>query len=181
MKIVVGLGNPGKEYENTKHNLGFMFIDYITQKYSLNGFKKFKSSEILETSLNNEKVVLIKPQTFMNLSGKSVLEVKNWYKVQDSDIIIIYDDFDILFGTVRFREKGTPGTHNGMRNISSVLSTNDIARIRIGTGGIKKENEELISFVLSKFSKVQLQELDNVFELADEKLKEFLDKSRKKC
>lgn len=176
MKIIVGLGNPGKEYENTKHNLGFMFLDYINSNNINKEFKKFKSSKILEININGERVVLVKPQTYMNLSGKAVLEVKNWYKVENSNIIIIYDDIDILFGDTRFREKGSAGTHNGMRNITSVLATNDIPRIRIGTGGIKKEREELISFVLSKFSKNEMTELDGIFSNAYLKLQEFLDK-----
>ena len=138
MKIIVGLGNPGKEYENTKHNLGFMFIDYLISKYNLGNEKKFKNSKILETKINEEKVVLAKPQTYMNLSGNAVIELKTWYKVENNDILIVYDDFDILFGNVRFREKGSAGTHNGMKDIVNKLSSTEIPRLRIGTGRIKK-------------------------------------------
>lgn len=176
MKLVVGLGNPGKEYENTKHNLGFMFIDYLVSKYNLGSEKKFKNSKILETKINEEKIILAKPQTYMNLSGNAVVELKNWYKVDNKDIIIIYDDFDILFGNVRLREKGSAGTHNGMKDIVNKLSSLDIPRLRIGTGGLKKEKEEVISFVLSKFTKKELDEIYNIFEEAYLKLQEFLDK-----
>ena len=176
MKLVVGLGNPGKEYENTKHNLGFMFIDYLISKYNLENEKKFKSSKIIETKINEEKIILAKPQTYMNLSGNAVIELKNWYKVDNKDIIIIYDDFDILFGNVRFREKGSAGTHNGMKDIVNKLSSAEIPRIRIGTGGLKKEKEEVVSFVLSKFSKNNLEEINEIFEEAYLKLQEFLDK-----
>ena len=176
MKIIVGLGNPGKEYERTKHNLGFMFLDYLNGKLNLGKFKKFKSSEILESNINGEKVILAKPQTFMNLSGKAVVELKQFYKVESKDILIVYDDFDILFGSVRFREKGSAGTHNGMKDIIQKTSSVEIPRLRIGTGGLKKENEPIISFVLSKFSKSNLDELNNIFEQATIKFEEFLDK-----
>lgn len=176
MKIIVGLGNPGKEYENTKHNLGFMFVDYLSKKYNLNEFKKFKNSKITEDIIEGKKVIFAKPQTYMNLSGNAVLELKKWFKVENKDIIIIYDDFDIPFESVRFREKGTGGTHNGMKDIILKLSDTNIPRLRIGTGGLKKDKEEVISFVLSKFSKEELSKIDNIFDEAYVKLKEFLDK-----
>lgn len=176
MKIVVGLGNPGKEYENTKHNLGFMFLDYLVKKYSLGSYKKFKSSKVLECTFDKEKVILAKPQTYMNLSGKAVVELKNWYKVENSNILVIYDDFDILFGSVRYRIKGSAGTHNGMKDIVNKISSSDIPRIRIGTGGLKKEKQEVIDFVLSKFSKSNLEEISSIFYEAEIKFKEFLDK-----
>lgn len=176
MKLIVGLGNPGKEYENTKHNLGFMFIDYLISKYNLENEKKFKNSKIIETKINNEKVILAKPQIYMNLSGKAVVELKSWYKIENSDILIIYDDFDISFGNVRFREKGSAGTHNGMKDIVNKLASTEIPRLRIGTGGLKKEKEEVISFVLSKFSKKELEDTSDIFEEAYLKLQEFLDK-----
>ena len=176
MKIIVGLANPGKEYENTKHNLGFMFVDYLSKKYNLNEFKKFKNSKITEDIIEGKKVIFAKPQTYMNLSGNAVLELKKWFKVENKDIIIIYDDFDIPFESVRFREKGTGGTHNGMKDIILKLSDTNIPRLRIGTGGLKKDKEEVISFVLSKFSKDELSKIDNIFDEAYVKLKEFLDK-----
>lgn len=176
MKLIVGLGNPGKEYENTKHNLGFMFVDYLSKKYNLNEFKKFKNSKITENIIEGQKVIFAKPQTYMNLSGNAVLELKKWFKVENKDIIIIYDDFDIPFESVRFREKGTGGTHNGMKDIILKLSDTNIPRLRIGTGGLKKDKEEVISFVLSKFSKDELSKIDNIFDEAYVKLKEFLDK-----
>ncbi len=176
MKVIVGLGNPGKEYENTKHNLGFMFVDYLSKKYNLNEFKKFKNSKITENIIEGQKVIFAKPQTYMNLSGNAVLELKKWFKVENKDIIIIYDDFDIPFESVRFREKGTGGTHNGMKDIILKLSDTNIPRLRIGTGGLKKDKEEVISFVLSKFSKDELSKIDNIFDEAYVKLKEFLDK-----
>lgn len=176
MKIIVGLGNPGKEYEHTKHNIGFMFLDYLVNKNNLGEFKKFKNSKILEFNLNGKKVILAKPQTYMNLSGNALVELKNWYKVENKDILVIYDDFDILFGDVRYKEKGSAGTHNGMKDIVNKISSIEIPRLRIGTGGLKKENEPIINFVLSKFSKSSLDELNDIFEVANTKFEEFLDK-----
>lgn len=176
MKIVVGLGNPGKEYENTKHNLGFMFLDYINKKYLNGNFKTFKNNKILEGSIGEKKIVLAKPQTYMNLSGDAVINLKNWYKVDNEDILVIYDDFDIPFESIRYRESGSAGTHNGMKDIINKLSSKDIPRLRIGTGGLKKEKQEIISFVLSKFSRNELEALDEIFEKAYAKLKDFLDK-----
>ena len=176
MKIIVGLGNPGKEYENTKHNIGFMFLDYLVNKNNLGDFKKFKNSKILECDLNGKKIILAKPQTYMNLSGNALVELKNWYKIENKDMLVIYDDFDIAFGDVRYRDKGSAGTHNGMKDIVNKISSIEIPRLRIGTGGLKKENEPIISFVLSKFSKSNLDELNNIFEQATIKFEEFLDK-----
>ena len=153
-----------------------MFVDYLSKKYNLNEFKKFKNSKITEDIIEGKKVIFAKPQTYMNLSGNAVLELKKWFKVENKDIIIIYDDFDIPFESVRFREKGTGGTHNGMKDIILKLSDTNIPRLRIGTGGLKKDKEEVISFVLSKFSKDELSKIDNIFDEAYVKLKEFLDK-----
>ena len=202
MKIIVGLGNPTKEsfyikiisIYNYIHmligkiiiilpvilHLGLlgkiMFLDFLNKNYLGGEFKTFKNSKIIEGNIDNEKVILAKPQTYMNLSGDAVIKLKNWYKVDNNDILVIYDDFDIPFESVRYRDSGSAGTHNGMKDIVNKLATKDIPRLRIGTGGLKKENQEVISFVLSKFSKDELDELNNVFEKAYLKFKEFLDK-----
>jgi PTH1 family peptidyl-tRNA hydrolase len=160
----------------TRHNIGFHTIDYIADKYGAKLTKlKFKAV-YGEATISGEKVYLVKPQTYMNLSGDAVIKLKNWYKVDNNDILVIYDDFDIPFESVRYRDSGSAGTHNGMKDIVNKLATKDIPRLRIGTGGLKKENQEVISFVLSKFSKDELDELNNVFEKAYLKFKEFLDK-----
>ena len=98
MKIVVGLGNPGKEYEKTRHNCGFMFLEYLEDKYNFKILNKKFDALIAETNINGNRVVFVKPQTYMNLSGNSVVKVKNWYKVEDKDILIVFDDIDIPFG-----------------------------------------------------------------------------------
>lgn len=178
MKVIVGLGNPGKEYENTKHNIGFLFIEYLEKRYRFEVKKKAFDSLICEINFNGEKVVFVKPQTYMNLSGIAVQKSKSWYKVDSKDIIIIYDDIDIPFETIRYRESGSGGSHNGMKNIIEHLGTKDIPRIRVGIGGLKHENDDLKDFVLSRFSKEQLKNLELVFNEVEEKLNEFINKNK---
>ena len=177
MKIIIGLGNPGKEYDKTRHNVGWMFLDYLARKNGTEISKEKLDSKIAEVKINGEKIIFAKPLTFMNLSGNAVVKLKNWYKAQDEDIIIIYDDIDIDFGTIRYREKGSGGSHNGMKNIVQCLGTNEIQRIRIGIGGLRHERQDLKDFVLERFTQEQIDKLEkDVFKLVDEKIDEFLDK-----
>lgn len=176
MKLIIGLGNKGEEYNNTRHNFGFMFIDYLEKKHNFKCNKKNKNSLVGEIKLNNEKIVFVKPQTYMNLSSQSVIEILKWYKESVNNIIVIYDDIDIPFGTIRYKENGSGGSHNGMKDIINNLKTNDIFRIRLGIGDLKKEKEDISNFVLSKFSKDELLKVENIFIQAEEKLLEFLDK-----
>ncbi|MDF2865694.1 MAG: peptidyl-tRNA hydrolase [Clostridia bacterium] len=131
MKIVVGLGNPGKEYARTRHNFGFMFLEYLEEKYKFEIDKKKLDSLIGECTINNQRIVFVKPLTYMNLSGQAVQKVKNWYKVEDQDIIVVFDDIDIEFGEFRYRESGSGGSHNGMKNIIQMFATQNISRIRL--------------------------------------------------
>lgn len=176
MKIIVGLGNPGKKYDSTRHNIGWMFIDYLAKANNIEVTKSQCDSLVGETMINGEKIILVKPTTFMNLSGNAVVKIKNWYKVDNSDILIVFDDVDIPFGTVRYRVKGSGGSHNGMKNIVQMLSTEQVARLRIGLGGLKRERQNMIDFVLQKFSKDELDKLNlEIFPEAELKLKDFLD------
>lgn len=174
MKIIVGLGNPGKEYEKTKHNLGFLFLEYLENKYKFSIIKNAFDAVIYETTFEGEKVVFVKPQTYMNLSGNSVVKVKNFYRVEPKDIIVIFDDIDIPFGTIKYKTTGSGGTHNGMKNIVTCLNTKEFSRIKIGIGGLKHENQDLKDFVLQRFNKEQLLKLEEIFESAELKLKEFI-------
>lgn len=178
MKIIVGLGNIGKEYENTRHNVGWMFLDYLEEKLGFKIGEKNKNLDcfIAQIYINNEKVIFAKPTTYMNLSGHAVQKLKNWYKVDNKDILIIFDDIDIPFGQTRYKINGSGGTHNGMKNVVQMLNSKDIARIKIGIGGIKHDKQDLISFVLEKFTKTQIAELQCIFDDAYEKLNIFLDK-----
>lgn len=176
MKIIVGLGNPGKKYDSTRHNIGWMFVDYLAKGYNTTITKTLCDSLVGETTINGEKIILVKPTTFMNLSGNAVGKIKNWYKVEDKDILIVFDDIDIPFGTVRYRIKGSGGSHNGMKNIVQMLATEDIPRLRIGLGGLKREKQNIIDFVLKKFAKDELDKLNlEIFPEAELKLKDFLD------
>lgn len=176
MKLIVGLGNPGSEYKNTRHNTGFLFLEYIEKKFFVTYWKNELSSLIADTNINGQKIKLVKPQTFMNLSGEALSKIKNYYKIDNEDIIVIYDDVDLEFGSVRYREKGSAGTHNGMRNIVSLCSGENIPRIRIGIGRPKFENQDLADFVLSRFTKEEEEKLQDIFDETFVKLKTFIDK-----
>lgn len=176
MKIIIGLGNPGKEYEITRHNTGWLFIDYLRKKYNVEKKKEKFESEIFEIKIKGEKVMLVKPLTYMNLSGRSVEKIKKFYKVLDEDVLIVYDDIDIAFGEVRYRTTGSGGTHNGMKNIIQVLKNSEISRIRIGIGKPTFENQDLAEFVLDRFTKLEIEHINEVFKLAEEKMNIFLDK-----
>lgn len=159
MKLIVGLGNPGIEYNNTRHNIGFMFIDSICDNLNLS-FKlvtKLKS-QIALTKLNGEDICFCKPMTYMNLSGEAVKAVVNYYNIKEEDILIIHDDLDLPVSKIRIRERGSHGGHNGMKNIINLLNTNEIKRIRIG---IDKGNN-IIDYVLGKFSKEELEKINEV-------------------
>lgn len=150
MKFIVGLGNPGREYENTKHNVGFLTVDILAEKLGIKVNKiKFKGL-IGEGIIGGEKVLLVKPQTYMNLSGNCVREVLAFYKAEPSDMVVIYDDIDIPLGTLRIRKKGSAGTHNGMRSVIYDIQSDDFPRIRIGIGGEHKG--DLVNYVISGFS-----------------------------
>lgn len=176
MKIVVGLGNPGLEYAKTRHNFGFLFLEYLEEKYKFKIDKKKLDSLIGEFTINNEKVIFVKPQTYMNLSGNAVVKVKQWYKVENEDIVIVFDDIDIPFGEVRYKANGSGGSHNGMKNIVQMLSSQNIARIRLGMGNTKHPEQDIADFVLSRFSKDEEDKLYEIFTKSENKLLEFLDK-----
>lgn len=165
MYIIVGLGNPGKQYEATRHNVGFIAIDEIAKRLQIRMDKlKFKAV-IGEGRIGAEKVILAKPQTFMNLSGQTVVEMMNYYKVPMENLIVIYDDIDIEVGQIRIRHKGSAGTHNGMRNIIYLLGDDNFPRIRIGVSKPKTE-QDLASFVLSKFDKSEIEPMIQSIETA---------------
>lgn len=150
MKIIAGLGNPGKEYENTKHNVGFLTIDILAEKYDIKVNKiKFKGL-IGEGMIGTEKVILVKPQTYMNLSGQCIREIVAFYKLDMGDLVVIYDDIDLPMGNLRIRKKGSAGTHNGMRSIIYDLQDDGFPRVRVGIGGERKG--DLANYVISGFS-----------------------------
>ena len=155
MKLIVGLGNPGAQYEKTRHNIGFQILDLIQiqfqKQFTFNS--KFECFELKE-KINNENVVFIKPTTYMNLSGNALIKVKNYFKVDTADILVIVDDINLPLGSVRIRESGSAGGHNGLKSIEAVLGTNQYKRIKIGCG---KPNVDidLKDYVLANFSKAE--------------------------
>lgn len=173
MKLIVGLGNPDDKYKNTFHNLGFMCIDKMAEKLSASFNKEKCKAKIAELKINNEKVILAKPQTYMNLSGDSVSELMSYFKIDIKDLIVIYDDYDLYQGNIRIRESGSAGTHNGMRNIVERLGKTNFARIRIGFKPIKDLEIPLINFVLSGISNEDKPLFDKMIEIGADALSDF--------
>ncbi|MBI4994024.1 aminoacyl-tRNA hydrolase [Candidatus Peregrinibacteria bacterium] len=171
MKIIVGLGNPGKEYEKTRHNAGAMCVDLLKEKLNLPQFKlqkKFKAL-ISEGTQEKEKIILAKPQTFMNLSGESVQRLVKFYNCPLTNLVVVYDDVDLPLGKIRIRPNGSASTHNGMKSIVQNLDSADFPRLRIGVesrGVSAPEKQGLSSFVLNSFSKQEKIEIKNVLESA---------------
>lgn len=172
MILIVGLGNYGIEYKNTKHNAGFKLIDKVADENGVEITKKKCKSLIYEGHLFGEKVILAKPLTYMNLSGEAVVELKNSFK--PDKILVLYDDIDLPYGTIRFRQNGSAGTHNGMRNIVKLLGTNDIPRVRVG---IKPEEPiyNLADYVLSNIEKQYKQSFEDSLEEGYLKVKQFVE------
>lgn len=173
MFAIIGLGNPGREYENTRHNLGFITLDYFADQKGAKINKSKHRSLIGDFRLAGEKVLLVKPQTYMNLSGQAVKEVMDFYKIPVENILVIYDDIDIGLGEVRMRAKGSAGTHNGMRSVISEIGSQNFARIRIGIG---RGNPKipLADYVLSGFFKEEVARLEDAVRLASEGIELFL-------
>lgn len=159
MYVIVGLGNPGKDYTNTRHNIGFDTVDLLADRNNININKiKFKSV-YGEGNINGEKVILVKPQTYMNNSGETVRDIANFYKLDPSELIVIVDDIDIDFASVRIKKKGSAGSHNGLKSIIRLLGSDKFPRIKIGIGK-RYPNQDLASFVLSRFSKDERVEIE---------------------
>ena len=158
MKLIIGLGNPGVKYKNTRHNLGFLVLDYLAQEYQTKFtlIKNFKA-EIAEFHKNNQKFLLVKPLTYMNLSGTTVKKIKNFYKITTNNILVISDDKDMIFGKTRMRTKGRSGGHNGLKNIITEIASEEFLRLKVGVGN--SENplfKNSTAFVLDSFSEDEL-------------------------
>lgn len=163
MYIIAGLGNPGSKYENTRHNMGFKAIDAMASEFGIDVNRaKFKGL-IGEGRIGSEKVILLKPQTYMNLSGQSVREIMNFYKIPEENLIVIYDDFDLPIGSIRVRKSGGPGTHNGMKSVVQELGSRKFPRVRVGIGS---SDGSTIQFVVGKVGKDEQQILNEAAEAA---------------
>ena len=160
MIIIFGLGNPDKKYENTYHNMGWNALDVFAAKHGLEFTKTKYNGLVAQGVIDGEKVMLIKPLTYMNLSGKCVREAVNSLKLDLKNILVVYDDIDLPAGALRIRQKGSAGTHNGMRNIVAELNSQDFPRLRLGVG--KDPNIPLLNYVLARFSKENAEIFDSV-------------------
>lgn len=175
MKLIVGLGNPDKEYQNTFHNLGFMAVDSLADKLGLTFNKKKCKAAVIETKINDEKVIIAKPLTYMNLSGESVKELVDFYKINLKDLLVIFDDFDIKKGSVRIRERGSGGTHNGMKNIVKLLGSENFPRVRIGFHPEGEDvNIPLINLVLSGIKEQDRELFEKAIDRASDSAKDFI-------
>ena len=153
MYIIVGLGNPDKQYEGTRHNVGFDVIDKLAAKYNISVDTKKHRAYIGKGMIEGQKVILAKPQTYMNLSGESVFSMTDYYKIApEEELLVIYDDISLDVGQLRIRKKGSAGGHNGIKNIIAHLGTMDFPRIKVGVGE-KPKGYDLADYVLGKFSK----------------------------
>lgn len=157
--IVAGLGNPGRRYENTRHNAGFEAIDILADQYGIRVSKLKHKALTGEGLIKDARVLLVKPQTFMNLSGESIREIVEWYKIPLQSLILVYDDVDLPTGRIRIRPRGSSGTHNGMKSVIYQLQSDDFPRVRIGIGGAP-EGWDLADYVLSRFSPEERKLMD---------------------
>lgn len=176
MYLIVGLGNPEQEYSKTRHNMGFNVINKISKEYGIEvnkaKFKGLYGSGVIE----GEKVVLLKPQTYMNLSGESVIEAMNFYKINLEELIIIYDDIDVEPGNIRIRKSGSAGTHNGMKSVINHTKTENFCRVRVGIGK-PKEDMDMISYVIGYIPEGEVQNLEKGTETAKDAVVEIVKNS----
>ncbi len=168
MYIIAGLGNPGRQYENTRHNTGFSVIDVIAEKHGISMLERKHRALIGKGFIEGQKVILAKPQTFMNLSGESVRELVNYYKIDEKqELIVIYDDISMETGRLRIRKKGSAGGHNGIKNIIAHLGHDLFLRIKIGVGG-KPGGSDLVDYVLGHFTREEKEKIARSACMAEE-------------
>ena len=171
MILIVGLGNPGKQYEQTRHNIGFDVIDYMANKYNIDvNREKFKGI-CGEGFIENKKVILLKPLTYMNLSGESIRELANFYKLEDDEIIVVYDDISLDIGRLRIREKGSAGGHNGIKSIIQNLGGDKFPRVKVGVGQPK---DNVVNHGLGKFSKEDREHIEKVIPVVSDAIVEIV-------
>ena len=164
LRLVVGLGNPGRRYENTPHNLGFMLVDRLAEQHGIRVQRRESGALVGAGEMAGARVMLAKPQTYMNLSGASVRALLEKMSVSPGDMILVYDDLDLPWTAVRIRAKGSPGGHHGVESVSGAIGTTDFPRIRLGIAGYRVEDGA--EFVLAPFKRAQRQELDELLDHA---------------
>ena len=171
MKLIVGLGNPGKEYENTRHNVGFNIVDLFLKKNNLKLDKEKFNGKYTKTRIKDEEVIFLEPQTYMNLSGDSVRKIMDFYKINVEDILIIQDDLDLDLGKIKLKENSSSGGHNGIKDIEEKLGTNSIKRLKIGISNNKQMDTK--DYVLGKISKEDKEILEKTYEICLNIIEDF--------
>ncbi|MFA5602303.1 MAG: aminoacyl-tRNA hydrolase [Bacilli bacterium] len=172
MKLIVGLGNPGNEYNGTRHNIGFDVIDFLVKKLKITTFNNKFGGLFYKTIINDKKVILLKPQKFMNLSGIVINDFINYYKIDINDILIVHDDLDLEFGKLRLKINSSSGGHNGIKSIENILNTNYCKRLKIGIGNSKLIDSK--DYVLSKFKNEEKDEKEFLLNKVYEIITDFL-------
>lgn len=171
MKLIVGLGNPGKEYENTRHNIGFLALDEAARKFNVSFNKSKYNGEYCDFILNGEKIIMLKPGKYMNLSGEVVRDYVNFFKIDINDILIICDDLDTNVGTYRLRYKGSSGGHNGLKNIENHLGTSEYKRMKVGISNNKLMDTK--DYVLGKFTSEELEKVNPILKNVPNIIEDF--------
>lgn len=173
MKLIVGLGNPEEEYDKTRHNMGFHVINLIAERYEISMNRKKMDAIYGKGKIEGEEVLLLKPQTYMNLSGKSIIQWMRFYKVLAKDVLVIYDDIDTQPGMIRIRKKGSSGSHNGMKSVVQELGTEEFPRIRIGIGKPEFKGD-LINYVIGSVPEEEQEKLEDGCKLGEKAVIELL-------
>lgn len=172
MKLIVGLGNIGKQYEKTRHNIGFMIVDAFCSKHHLTFSNSKLKADLVKTKLFNEDIIIAKPNTFMNLSGEAVQLIKKFYNIKNEDILIIYDDLDLDVGKIRLRKSGSSGGQNGIKNIINILNTQEIKRVRVGIS--KNKFIPTADYVLGKFSEDQKPKIEEAIKTSVSLIEDYI-------
>ncbi len=175
MKLIVGLGNPGKEYENTRHNIGFMMIDKILQSLNINNGREKMGGIYYEANINGEKIIFLKPLEYINLSGNVINRYMKFYKISVDDIFVIHDDLDLELGVFKLREKGSSGGHNGLKNIEANLKTKNYHRMKIGISNNKSIDTK--DYVLGHLGNNEKTKLNDIIDLGPKILHDYLNLS----
>lgn len=174
MYLIVGLGNPEEEYSNTRHNMGFDVINEITKNTGIKVTKSKFNALYGIGEINGKKVILVKPQTYMNLSGESIIQFKRFYKISNKSIIVVYDDMDLKVGDIRLKPKGSSGTHNGMKSVVENLKTEEFIRVRVGIG-TPENKSDMINYVIGAIPKREKEVLEKSIEKAAQSIFEILE------
>lgn len=174
MYLIAGLGNPTKKYENTRHNMGFDCIEKLSSKFGIKMKRSRFSALVGKGEIGNESVILVKPQTFMNLSGDAISRIAKYYKIDTGkELIVIYDDTDLDIGSIRIKARGSAGGHNGMKSIIARIGSEEFIRVRVGIGK-REEDSDMIDFVLGQFSEDERKKIDMALEKAAEAVEDII-------